>query len=108
MKLDRNLNADGHGKYGLILNRKLAIADKTEAGSDIAEAIRVLEEAGILDWGTTPQTEFFVMRLKDRFAQPALNMYSQHAMAGDMEYAAEVGKLAKRAGMSSPFCKDPD
>lgn len=110
MKLDRETL--GRNKYALIKNRKLDelmasdMADKTKA--EMQNALVLLKELGVLDVGDSPATEFFVMRLKDRFAAPALSMYSQHAAAVDLEYAKAVGDLAKRAGMSHPLCKNPD
>lgn len=111
MKLDRNLNADGRGKYGLILNRRLMDGKKKWSpgfARQVANAIEVLESAGIIDWGATPDTEFFVMRLRDRFASNALISYSQGAMGYDPEYAIEVGKLAHRSGYYHPNAKTPD
>lgn len=104
MKLDRNVNGDGRGKYGLIKNRELKDAD-----DNILRAISVLEDAGLLEWGTTPETEFFVMRLKDRCAGPALHQYAAHAIhLGELEYGREVGDLARRSGEWHPLCKMPD
>lgn len=109
MKLDRT--AVGRGKYSLIKNRAIEALAKANNGilpGDVQEAMMVLKREGILDVGDSPSTEFFVMRLKDRFAGPALNTYSQHAAAVDIEYAGEVARLAKRAGMAHPNCKNPD
>jgi len=118
MKLDRNLNAGGRGKYGLIKNRRIA---EIRAGKDfevsrnvskarVEEALQLLEAAGVLDWGTTPETEFFVIRLKDRHAGAALNAYATDARVhGDKEYAEEVYyRLACRAGSNHPNSKTPD
>lgn len=111
MKLDRNLNANGTGKYALLKLRKL---DEFRSGTwgdlapEIAQAISALEAAGILDWGDTPETEFFVMRLKDQFAQAGLVGYGAAASHIDPEYAEEIEGMAKRAGPSHPNCKRPD
>jgi len=107
--LDRSTR--GRNKYALIRNRKLdEIAAKYggELPAEIAHALALLLQAGVLDVGDSPATEFFVMRLKDRFAGPALSMYSQHAAAVDLEYAKEVSDLSRRAGMSHPLCHNPD
>ena len=104
MKLDRNINANGRGKYALLKLRNLRAGD-----TSVDAALRTLDEAGILDWGSTPETEFFVMRLKDKYARIPLHAYSDEAFRdGEKEYAAEVGAMAMRAGTHSPFCKKPD
>jgi len=116
MKLDRNLNADGHGKYGLIKNRRLAEIEKLYDGGDgdvpdlqaIHDAVALLERAGVIDWGDTIDTEFFVMRLRDRNAGHALAHYASKAQEHDIEYAAEVSRLALRAGGNHPNPKVPD
>lgn len=101
----------GRNKYALIKNRKLdeiAAENNNELPADIAHAMALLLEHGVLDVGDRPETEFFVMRLKDRYAGPALLTYANHAAAGDIEYATEVNKLSKRAGMAHPNCHTPD
>lgn len=113
MKLDRNSNSGGRGKYALLKLRKFD--EFTEQGAfgkvakPIADAINVLEKAGILDWGIEgSESEFFVMRLKDKYAGRALYQYAINAYPDNYEYAAEVMALSKRAGTNSPFCKKPD
>lgn len=110
MKLDRNIPG-GHGnKYGLIKNREL---EKTRDSSGhfpakIADALLTLVDAGILDWGCTPETEFFAIRLRDCNAPRALHAYSDGAaLSGDMEYAREVEALAIKAARN-PCRKRPD
>lgn len=113
MRLDRNSNDDKHGKYALLKLRRLN--DFREQGAfgelahKIAEAIKVLEDAGAIDWGTAEtESEFFVMKLKDKFSLPALREYAQAARPVDAEYADDIDKLADRAGHYSPWCKLPD
>lgn len=114
MKLDRNVNDDRRGKYALLKLRSLA--DFTERGpfggalvKPIADAIATLEEAGVIDWGLHgTESEFFVIRLKDKNAAEALEGYANEAGKDDPEYADEVRGLADRAGPNSPFCKSPD
>jgi hypothetical protein len=112
MKLDRNLNADGRGKYGLIKNRRLAELLATASPADaqtIQAAMRALEAHGVLDWGDKPETEFFVMRLKDQNSAAGLYGYASEAQAhGDVEYAREIDAMADRAGPNHPNCKAPD
>lgn len=114
MKLDRNTNGDGRGKYALLKLRALAdMADTADPFQDlppkIADAISVLDKAGVIDWGPAgTEAEFFVLRLKDKYAGAALDTYAMQAVGDDAEYAAEVMKLSKRAGSNSPWCKRPD
>lgn len=104
MKLDRNLNADGSGKYALLKLRKL----RAEMCPEYYTAVKVLEDAGILDWGNTLETEFFVMRLKDEYAPWGLSGYALSAAADDPEYAGEIQAMAQRAGVNNPHHKKPD
>ncbi len=114
MQLDRNLpDAEGRGKYALIKLRVLEPyrSDATFATytPKIQAALQVLEEAGALDWGDLgTDSEFFVIRLKDRYAQEALHAYAVEARSADPEWADEVIEMAKRAGPAHPYCKYPD
>jgi len=109
MKLDRNINGTGRGKYGLINNRKLSelIGPNDKAAK---AAIAFLEHFGIIEWGEPgTEGEFFVIKLRDEFAEPALFGYAKGAHnGGEVAYASEVAQLALRAGRHSPFCKKPD
>ncbi len=95
MKLDRNVNADGRGKYALINWRRSTI-----------------------EFGNTDEDEFFVIKLKDRFAAPALKAYAEsveqygneiggHGGLDMHEYATEIFELASRAE-DHPCQKTPD
>lgn len=109
MKLDRSTK--GRNKYGLILRRKLDAAERIHSPQGLTEieyAVKVLETAGIIDWGATPETEFFVMRLKDQFAAGGLAGYAASAANSDDEYAREVWDLSQRSGPHHPNCKKPD
>jgi hypothetical protein len=112
MQLDRNIPENkGRGKYALILLRKVEHYRSGTFDSvrpDILDAFRTLEDTGILDWGDKPETEFFVIRLKDKFASAGLSSYAKEAESFDPEYAHEVATLAGRSGPHSPFCKQPD
>jgi hypothetical protein len=117
MKLDRNINGTGRGKYGLINHRRLlsvkrvrhiSAADEAKAKA-IEAAIELLETNAILDWGDPgTEGEFFVIKLRDEHAQGALRQYSIDARYTDQDYAHDVADLARRAGADSPFCKKPD
>ena len=115
MKLDRNTNEAGRGKYALLKLRELAsvgsVPGKTfRQPTKIERALNTLDAAGLIEWGA-PNTEgeFFVLKLRDAYAEAALTLYANTAMlAGDGEYAREVKALADRAGARSLFCKKPD
>lgn len=87
MKLDRNINPNGQGKYALFDLRK---------------------QAWVNDCGVGQEHEFFVIMLKDENADSALSAYAASAFKTDAEFAKEVAELAVRAGPYSPFCKAPD
>lgn len=116
MKLDRNINKDGKGKYALIQLRKV------DAGSEAEGLLLRLHELGCLEWGCVGKPdEFFVIKLRDKYAQEGLSAYSA-AVAKDaskyandedksrsiMQWAIQVQSLCQRAGILSEFCKDPD
>ena len=116
MKLDRNINGNGSGKYGLIKNRRLAQIRAWDGGDGeiadqqaVEDALALLERAGVIDWGyPNSESEFFVIRLCDRFAHAALANYSMVAHHVDPEYAKDVRELADRSGPYSKFRKMPD
>jgi len=111
VKLDRNINGNGRGKYALIKNR---MVDQIMAtGGDytklkLHDALALLKQLGVLDDGSTPETEFFVIRLKDENAEQALREYANKAAETDNEYADEVMALSRRSGPYHPNCKKPD
>lgn len=112
MRLDRNA-IESPGKYALIKRRKLTEFLESgltgfKASGDIEQALAVLTDAGILDWCDTPETEAFVMRLKDKYAGGALSAYAISAADDDPEYAADVMRLAQRSGSNHPLCRRPD
>lgn len=122
MKMDRNINANGRGKYALILMRRYPT--KPENVQDVHHALKILRENGMLDYGEAGSpSEFFLIRLKDRFAGDALRAYAnaakkfadERSRAGDdaghtsmIAWAVEVLKMAGRAGDMSDHCKTPD
>lgn len=95
MKLDRNLNPDGRGKYALVLMREIPENDLDR--DEVESALSTLNHHGCLDYGEAADNEFFVIRLKDRSAEAGLFAYSKDAESYDMEYAAEVRALADKA-----------
>ncbi len=111
MKLDRNINADGGGKYAVINMRKLRDLhdDDGQLPPEVIAALRELANCGALEWGAVgSEDEFFLIKLKDRHALPALTAYAESIATTDHEFACEVYELANRSGAGSPFCKDPD
>lgn len=111
MKLDRNINQDGRGKYAILQLRKLATYEPAETfgKSAVMDAVALLDKEGLIDWGQTgTEREFFLIRLKDKYARAALCAYADKAVHDDAEYAEEIMEMACRAGPSSPFCKRPD
>jgi hypothetical protein len=114
MKLDRNINGSGRGKYALLKLRCLAelAARSDQMPTTVAEvnaAIDLLARVGILDWGNTVDTEFFLIRLKDKYADDALFRYALSAHHdGEADYALEIEEMAERAGANHPNCKKPD
>ena len=88
MKLDRNNNPDGSGKYALLKIRRLSqIYDEgskphvseTHAyglAQAVKDALGVLDRAGLIHWGSEGAGEqFFVMKYKDKFSAAALLEY---------------------------------
>lgn len=123
MKLDRNKNPGGTGKYALINMRKLAPV--IEAAEDMSkfpkaidrgvyEAFQHLLRKGYITLGNeSPGEQFFVMKYKDAFTASGLHAYAISVRAqananqtneGDNfaskelhEYADEMFKEAKEA-----------
>lgn len=113
MILDRNIDENmGRGKYAILKLRELENYESgtfRELDPGIKNAIEVLDKAGILDWGIVgSDSEFFLVRLKDKYANAALCAYADAASADDLEWASQVEELALRSGHLSPFCKLPD
>jgi hypothetical protein len=93
MRLDRNANPDGKGKYALIKLRE----DDVRPRLKIPNIVTVPVEASAIDLGDTPDTEFFVIRLKDKNAANALMAYAVSCRVDDPQFANEVHELALRA-----------
>jgi hypothetical protein len=102
MRLDRNEGVTGKGKYALVLLRNV------KEGSEAYGLIQRLHELGCLDEGIRhSDSEFFVIRLKDKYAEPALNAYALAAQSDDVEFAKDVAAMATRA-KHHPSKKQPD
>lgn len=59
-------------------------------------SVESLAMRGVVDHGGGDR-DFFVIRIKDRFAAPALAAYAMAAYEFDLEYAMEILNLAKKA-----------
>lgn len=101
MKLDRNITSPRRGKYALI---KLRL-DAPRIIRDESGDVRVNADA--VDFGNTEDSDFFVIRLKDKYAGPALTAYAVEAEHDDPEYAKEIYALADKA-KHHPNRKMPD
>lgn len=127
MKLDRNTNRGGRGKYALVNMRKLIpIIEQMEAWDasqdpnrnrqpgptecNIAMCFEVLVEEGIITLGNeTPGDQFFVMKYKDKFTAAGLHAYAEAVRRASlfslstaesdslMEYANEMFSQASAA-----------
>jgi hypothetical protein len=75
MRLVRNITNDRRGKYAVIRMHKLP--DDPGRRADVDFALRTLERNGMLEWGEPgTEREFFVIMLKDRYAEAALKGYA--------------------------------
>lgn len=105
MELVRNKTKSGLGKYAVIRLDKLDLSDR-----ETQRAFAALSMDGALEFGE-PETEneFFVIKLKDKYAQGPLSEYATAAeLDGEWTYGQQVRELARRSGPASPWCKKPD
>jgi hypothetical protein len=108
VRLDRNINHSGKGKYALINLRKIPTNPSTP--HELAAAILANPEA--VEFGTvgTPN-EFWLIKLKDQYAANALFGYAAAVASdpdGDAQYYTEVMEMAHRSGPMHPLCNRPD
>lgn len=107
MKLDRNITEPRVGKYALIKMRDWPLT------SDIIETYKRRELSlsippYVIDLGDTADSDFFVIRLKDKYAHAALSAYADAARKdGNLEFAEDVMELALIA-LLHPSKKLPD
>lgn len=109
MRLVRETTPDGKCKYALVRLDKLALMDKTRR-ENFRQAIGLLKRAGLLEYGEKEsREEFFVLKLKDLLALPALEAYAttalDHANAQTnqqdydywIQFVVDLDRLHKRA-----------
>jgi hypothetical protein len=103
MKLDRNANPDGRGKYALVKLRQL-----THAPKEARQAVDMLHGLGLIHYGDEAEGEqFFVMKYKDKFTGPALSAYASAVLVESVkpvvfdpelaEYYHEICRESERA-----------
>lgn len=108
VKLDRDINDDGLGKYAVINLRKLQELCGNPSTFEwwtpgVAQALKTLEEVGALEWGRTgEQDEFFLIKLKDKYAKHTLEQYAAAVGCEDEEYSQAVWELAT-GGQEQPI-----
>jgi len=101
MKLDRNITKPRRGKYALIKLRQSRLTPELCCGPS-----EIMVETEAIDFGCDGE-DFFVIRLKDKYAPDALRAYARAASADDIEYAKEIDQLALNAE-NHPNKKRPD
>lgn len=103
MQLDRNANPDGRQKYALLNLRRTDLSLE-----EIRERVNTALGGQVLQFGDNDETEFFVIKLKDRYAASALAAYATSAaLDGETEYAEQVLALSRKA-RAHPLSKKPD
>lgn len=110
MSLDLNNSENGNGKYAVINLRKLPTSPNTP--EELAAAILANPECVEFGRPGDPD-EFFVIKLKDQYADKALEAYANEVFyesesTEETEYAQRVTNLAMRSGIRHPLCKKPD
>jgi hypothetical protein len=108
MKLDRNKNPNGKGKYALVLMRQVPPwTDNSPKALAIHNALHTLDRNGCLDFGNAGYRDFFVLRLRDVGAEAALRAYAEQFRTSDPEWAKEIDALATKAAARTDK-KQPD
>lgn len=90
MKLDRNANPDGRGKYALVHLRRV------RPGSVVVDAIELLRREGVLTFGNeSPGSQFFVMKHKDKFTAGGLRGYAEAINQEYLRLMQDEGMIAR-------------
>ena len=106
MRLDGTTSPLGRGKFALIKLRELIRPRDVTSRARISAALALLAEEGILDYGDGVDA-FFVMRLRDKWAAPALDAYALECRMEDPEFSNDICVLADRA-YAHPQRRTPD
>jgi hypothetical protein len=120
MKLDRNGPRGNMGKYAAINVRRIKTLSPQER-EEATDLMARLDAMGIVESGQRDgPNEFFLIKLKDKFAVPALDAYAQAVVSaaydcsddvppdeGLLEYFRDVNELVERAA-NHPLKKQPD
>lgn len=96
MRLDRNITTPRRGKYALIKLRQSHL-EPTVVAAALASGRPAEVEAHAIDFGDTDESDFFVIRLRDKYAANALHAYSASCRADDPEFSREILDLANKA-----------
>jgi hypothetical protein len=107
MKLDRNINPDGRGKYALIKLRKITDEDFNEMLESRRDKRPFALPSEALTLGDEKGEQFFVLKYKDKRTAPALRAYAKAVRdeigtnkrhAADLEeFALEIEQEADQA-----------
>ena len=105
MELDRDSNTNGKGKYALIKLREIEGFPQTK--EKLSQS--VADNPDCIDFGFKgDDSEFFVIRLKDKHATKALIAYLNSVLDdGDLQFANSMYDMINRA-MNHKNKKTPD
>lgn len=103
MDLIRNTTNDGSCKYALIRLDKIHWSIKLF----LIPLFKLINKYIELGEPNSSQ-EFFVVKLKDKFAKRTLLAYADAAQDFDKGYSDQVRELAERSGNNHKECRTPD
>src|SRR5690554_2280461 len=96
MRFDHKIPENkGEGKYALVNMRRVRALEEHHQES-IRSLLRTLDRYGVLD-----KDAFFPIKMKDKYAAPALMAYAERARLDDPEWANEIMRLVYEATGSS-------
>lgn len=108
MRLDRNINPDGRGKYALVNMRKVHeietdgsrphpnITAAYSRWTEVRQALELLKREGVIAMGNeSPADQFFVMKNKDMYAAGGLRGYYMAVMDHYRELMSDPGMSAR-------------
>lgn len=97
MKLDRNTNPTGRGKYALVnmraMGQFLDLTERDAEQQDIVNAFTLLAKHSLIHFGNEgPGEQFFCMKYKDKFTAPALRAYADAVREAAFKLVAKSSK----------------